>query len=73
MATRNNALGLIRSLNDIASSDAIEQDRAARREALRLSKELVVALEEPASLAAELTFRVGCPLLVRLTLTDKLI
>jgi hypothetical protein len=54
-------LDLIAQLNSLTAKLSEGNDETARREALRLSKQLTLCLEEPANTAVDLAFSVLFP------------
>ena len=61
MSARDEVAALIRSLNILFTQGAVDKDKKARKEALRLSKALTASLEDPVNAATELAFAVRVP------------
>ena len=58
MVQQQEAKALVKKLGDILSESSVQDDLAIRKEAIRLSRALTLALDESTNTATELAFSV---------------
>ena len=59
MIEKDKAAELLEGISQIVSSPALQDDLSLRKKAIQFSKQLTVALDEPANTAVELIFAVS--------------